>query len=1277
MTAPPAISRLLRRATRWLAALAALAVLGFATAAGLMYFWVLPNIADHRDTVASLMSRALGQRVTLEAVSGVWQQARPEFRLQGVRLYDKAGHAALYLPELEAAFAWRSLLFLEPRFNRIELRGLTLGVRRARDGHIYVGSIPVNPANPDSDFANWLLRQGRVHAGKATLTWLDEVRNAPPLVLQDVDFTLTNVRRTHSVQLRAVPPATLARPLTVEARLSGRNADDIKTWNGSIEANVAGASLPQLANWLTLPFPTRKGSGALKVKFQVARGEFSGVSAGLDLREIETTLGDDLPALQLARVQGQVMWAHGPDGQRVAFENLRVARPGAALGAPFNAGLSWNADSREITARAFSLGSWQTMLPSLPIDPALRERLQRLQPQGRFDDLRLGWKGAQPGIDNFSIAAHFSGLGVTAVDAQPGLANLTGRIEGDARSGVFEINSGQLSANLPDLFREPLFGFDSLLARGSWKKTPRGQRLTLSEISFANPEMAGAAKGQYEWIAGQPGIIDLTAQLSRAEGTAVYRYLPKVIGDNTVDWLRHGLLAGYSDNVALNLQGDLAQFPFENGKGVFRLEAQVKDAVVNYAEGWPHIEGIQARILFQDKRMEITATQARIYGTALLPVKAIIQDLMHHDELLLIDGQAGGSIQDFIRFANFSPVGERLRGFTDALNGSGPMRLTLKMQVPLRRNDDTTLTGKLSFLGNTLFPPGLPRLEQVRGDIDFTDDSLNAKNITAQFLGGPLRIETTTHNGQVRMLAQGNATAAGMAPWLGAEWGKRLTGQAAWRGQLELGPAGEHIRIESDLVGLGSSLPPPLAKTAAQPLPLLVTSQPENGDRLHEVRLGSTVSAVLRSSEAGGVSRGEIRFGGQAVMPAEPGLRLVGSGRALDISGWMALLPEGKGGGDLQLSSLDLNFDAIDLMGRRYEEVRLQGRTRNGLLRGRVTARDVNGVLTYRPAGAYDSTGASARSGSESFRDQPARVSAQFSQLTIPERAPATEEPGGPNTRAERYPILDLVVEDFRFQDRQMGRLEAQARGAPQGLVIEALQLSHPDSVFRMSGLWRAGTPSETRAELNLKVLDAGKFLARFGYADTLRRGSAEIQGNATWVGSPADFSFDTLAGQLDFKAQGGQFLKINPGAGKLLGVLSLQSLPRRLSFDFRDIFNEGYAFDDIGATLRIARGVVYSDDFRMRGPAAKVNMSGLADLNQESVQLRVKVIPKLSEGVAVAGALIGGPLAGIGALAAQKLLRDPFEEAISQEYLVTGPWQEPDVKKLTKAKSEPPVSEP
>jgi uncharacterized protein YhdP len=158
-------------------------------------------------------------------------------------------------------------------------------------------------------------------------------------------------------------------------------------------------------------------------------------------------------------------------------------------------GLTWNAASHEITAKALSLSGWQSILPSLPMDAALRARLHTLQPQGRFDDLQFRWSGAQPGMDNFSIAARFSGLGVMAVGNQPGLANFTGRIEGDAREGVFEIDSKQLVMNLPLLFREPLFGLDSVRARGNWKKTTQGRRITLEEASFANRDAAGSAKG--------------------------------------------------------------------------------------------------------------------------------------------------------------------------------------------------------------------------------------------------------------------------------------------------------------------------------------------------------------------------------------------------------------------------------------------------------------------------------------------------------------------------------------------------------------------------------------------------------------------------------------------------------------------------------------------------------------------------------------------------------------------------------------------------------------
>jgi uncharacterized protein YhdP len=265
---------------------------------------------------------------------------------------------------------------------------------------------------------------------------------------------------------------------------------------------------------------------------------------------------------------------------------------------------------------------------------------------------------------------------------------------------------------------------------------------------------------------------------------------------------------------------------------------------------------------------------------------------------------------------------------------------------------------------------------------------------------------------------------------------------------------------------------------------------------------------------------------------------------------------------------------------------------------------------------------------------------------------------------------LDLQVEELRFGDRPMGRLEVIAHGVPAGMAIDQLNLIHGDSVIRMNGIWKDTGLGETRMKVNADIKDAGQMLGRFGYANALRKGTAAIEGEVTWLRSPADFTFDTLDGTLRLKARNGQFLKVEPGAGKLLGIASLQSLPRRITLDFRDVFSEGFAFDEISSTMQVADGTVYTNDFLMKGPSASVRMSGMAQLRDESVRLRVKVTPKISEGVAVAGALLGGPIAGVGALVVQKVLKDPFEEAVSFEYLVDGPWDNPAVTKLAKPKA-------
>ena len=146
-----------------------------------------------------------------------------------------------------------------------------------------------------------------------------------------------------------------------------------------------------------------------------------------------------------------------------------------------------------------------------------------------------------------------------------------------------------------------------------------------------------------------------------------------------------------------------------------------------------------------------------------------------------------------------------------------------------------------------------------------------------------------------------------------------------------------------------------------------------------------------------------------------------------------------------------------------------------------------------------------------------------------------------------------------------------------------------------------------------------------------------------------------------------GRFSQLNPGAGRLIGILSLQALPRRIVLDFRDVFSEGFSFDSIEGDVHLARGVAYLPDLVIKGPSAVVHMKGKIDLGKEEQDLRITIQPRLDDSLAVAGALLGGPVVGVGTLVATKILQNPMGKAATFEYLIKGTWSDPLVSKLAR----------
>jgi uncharacterized protein YhdP len=214
-----------------------------------------------------------------------------------------------------------------------------------------------------------------------------------------------------------------------------------------------------------------------------------------------------------------------------------------------------------------------------------------------------------------------------------------------------------------------------------------------------------------------------------------------------------------------------------------------------------------------------------------------------------------------------------------------------------------------------------------------------------------------------------------------------------------------------------------------------------------------------------------------------------------------------------------------------------------------------------------------------------------------------------------------------------------------------------------------AGAGSLTTLVMGVDVTSLNGLFAAFGYGDYVKRGAGRVDLNLIWPGLPSEFALANLAGTMKIAAHDGQFAKIEPGAGKLLGLLSLQTLPRRVTLDFRDVFSEGFAFAKVQGDVKIARGVLLTDNFEISGPAAFVSLAGEVSLPNETQSITMRVVPEVSESMALAATVLGTPVLGLSTLLVSKLLQNPIGKAVAYEYFVTGSWDNPVITKTPPAK--------
>lgn len=1253
-------------------------------------FAVLPQVAHERARIEQMLSESMGQAVEIGAIEAEWNGPRPTLALQSVRILDAERRPALDLPRVDAVLAWSSLLHLRPILYRLEVRAPDLAIRREADGSLYVAGIKLGGASGGRSFGDFVLEQDQILIRDARVSWSDLQRGAPTLVFDKLNLRLDNDGERHRFAVLASPPEQWSQAIDLRGDLRGRRFEDWSAWRGTLYLSVEEADLAAWKRWLDYPVALDRGRVNLRAWLNIDGPEVFALTTDVALADLSAQLGDDLARVGVQSLSGRVRAAFRNGDISVAGERLTMLTAEGGRVEPTSFSLRSRPAHGQTPARGelstgrLDLGLLAKLAERLPLPESVRTPLQALHPRGRLDALQLSWESLPDRPLKFNVDTQFARLGLDPSGQLPGVENLSGRVVGNEREGHFQLAVQNGGVRLPEIMPEPI-RLDQATLDGGWQheraEADAAEALTikLTSLKVANPDARGEFSGFWRSAAAGPGYLDLRGRAQQVVAASAVHYMPLITPPEVTEWIAQGLRAGRVDDVSLQVTGPLEDFPYRKGGGVFRISGQLADAEVRFAPGWLGLSGLRGRLLFDGARMLITAQTGRYLGVQTPEVRVEIPDLLDlGQQVLRVDGKARGATSDFLHYVYSSHLAAVAGEFTRGMSARGVGELGLHIEVPLHQADKTRVRGEYRFAANQLrLVPSLPELADASGSLNFTETGIGLSGGEARFLGNRIRASgVTEEDGSLRFDLSGKVDVASLDAAVKTPLWGYLHGEADAVGTLRVRDKRVELSLRSALAGVASNLPPPLQKAAATewPLSLVWQSQPgregTSADRWQldlDGRLNLAWEDVCAPQCA--FARGVLAYGAQADLPAQ-GWRLAGRFDKLNVDPWrpvVAALVAGEGGlgasGQEMLAGLAFKANELTMGEHRFREVAARALRQNGNWRLQIEGPQAEGDLMWVEAGRGTL--------------QARLKHLTLEPVTVPSAGAADEAQVPRSETTEELPALDVIAEQFHLRKLDLGRLQLAAVNVGKVWQLKKISLKSEDFEFEGSGQWQAvqpavgpGRKTSTHLDFSLTSQNTGALLDRLGYPNTVREGKAALVGALSWQGPPTSIHYPSLSGRMELDAASGRFNKLEPGAGRLLGLLSLQFLPRRLTLDFRDLFAEGFAFDSIKGQMAVASGVMRTNDLKISGASALVSMQGTTDLGREVHDLRVTVQPTLTETVAV-GVVVGqaavgvlNPLAGVVAYLAQKFLRDPVEKIFSYDYEIAGSWADPKIER-------------
>ncbi|MGH8598609.1 MAG: YhdP family protein, partial [Gammaproteobacteria bacterium] len=774
-------------------------------------------------------------------------------------------------------------------------------------------------------------------------------------------------------------------------------------------------------------------------------------------------------------------------------------------------------------------------------------------------------------------------------------------------------------------------------------------------------------------------LLDLATTLGTGAIANLSDLMPlQVMHAHGDQWLRSAFQSGVLGSASLTIKGSVQSFPFEPGKGVFSAKLWVEDTHLRYAAQWPDAEVLAGSVQIDGRRLTGELTAATFLSSPLQHATLEIADVFSDEPVLLVSGTVRASLADALATLRDSPLKQGAVRQLDDFDVSGQFDLGLDLRLGLHEGAERTALGTVTFDGNRVQSARHHfELNDLTGRLSFTHDDWYGEDLTATI--GSQRIGLVATGGvgdpnydtELRITGITEAVVlkdslAEFAPALHAWFQTHhlmdaITGQAPWKAVISIprtdDPAPvtkKHLVIESSLQGLALALPAPFGKPAAESSWLKIETEIGGDSPTSRVEFGSTVRALIKHE--GGrrlvVRQLDAAFGADAVPALEhPGIHLHGRVAGFKLSDWTKHLRGARGPGALPVR-FDLDVAEIETFGQAFRDVHVTGFEDTVAWRIQVESPNAAGEITL-PRRA-DGT----------------PVTLNFERLWLDQPAAAAGKQSALDPR--EIPALVIACASFKYHEIDLGQAALATVRVATGQQLQSLLFLNAALQLQATGEWVVDSGAQrSRFSIDLKGDKLGPILQTFGYdSSAIRGGKTAIALEAAWPGTPADFTLDRLDGKLGLKVAKGRFLDIEPGSGRLFGLLSLQTLPRRLSFDFADLFQKGFAFDKIDGWFELAAGNAYTNNLFMEGPSAKIEISGRTGLAQKDYDQRAIVTPALSKSIPLASALFGPAGIGVGAAIylGQKLFKEipnQVDRFLQKNYAITGSWDDPKVERL------------